>query len=187
VAFSADGNKVVSGTVKCTWLWDLATGEWTDKFEGRTDAVAFHGDILACAGETTVRLWNVSTTPATWVRTLEGHTDFVSSVAFAPDGRVIASGAFDNLIKLWSAETGECLRTLAGHTDYVRSVAFSSDGALLASCGDDKMVRVWDHAATGSCWRVLKGHTDIARCVVWHDRSTLVSCGDDISIRFWAL
>jgi WD40 repeat protein len=62
------------------------------------------------------------------VRTLEGHTLAVTSVAFSPDGKLLASGSWDNTVKLWEVATGRELRTLKGHTDHATSVAFSPYG-----------------------------------------------------------
>jgi WD40 repeat protein len=60
--------------------------------------------------------------------------DWVLSVAFSPDGRLLASGSWDDgTIKLWDVATGSLVRTLSGHTGAVNSVAFSPDGRLLAS------------------------------------------------------
>jgi len=73
----------------------------------------------------------------------------VNSVAFSPDGAVIASGSRDQSVILWDAESGELLRTLEGHTDQVWTVAFSPDGATLASASDDATVRLW-RVAVGS-------------------------------------
>ena len=67
------------------------------------------------SSDNTIRLWNVET--GTQIQVLTGHTDWVSSVAFSPDGKLLASGSGDQTIRLWNVETGTQIQELKGHTD----------------------------------------------------------------------
>jgi hypothetical protein len=68
----------------------------------------------------------------------------VNSIAFSPDGRLLASASEDNTVRLWDVASGAAVRTLEGHQGEVNGVAFSPDGRLLASASGDKTVRLWD-------------------------------------------
>ena len=114
--------------------------------------------------------------------TLEGHTTTVYSVAFSPDGKMLASGSGDGTICLWNATTGEHLQTLEG-SGY--SVAFSPDGSTLASASWDDTIRLWN-ATTGEHLQTLEGHTDTVYSVAFSpDGSTLASGSKDETIRLW--
>ena len=75
---------------------------------------------------------------------LTGHTGWVNSVAYSPDGQQIVSGSHDKTVKIWDANTGKELHTLTGHNGSVFSVAFSPDGQRIVSGGGDKTVKIWD-------------------------------------------
>ena len=92
------------------------------------------------------------------LRSLEGHSDWVYSVAFSPDGAKIASGSVDRSVKLWDVESGEVIHSLEGHSDHVLSVSFSPDGTKVAS-GSYGIVKLWD-VESGEVIRTLRGHAD---------------------------
>ena len=92
------------------------------------------------------KLWDVATREN--IATFR-HTSEVSSVAFSPDGTILASGAFDSAIRLWDVATGENIATLEGHASFVLSIALSRDGTTLASGSSDGTVLLWDLSALG--------------------------------------
>ena len=83
-----------------------------------------------------MRLWDAATGKE--LKALRGHSGSVSTLAYSPDGKVIASGSWDKTVRLWDAATGEALKTLSGHTIGVSALAYSPDGRVIASGSWDK-------------------------------------------------
>ncbi|MBO7228247.1 MAG: hypothetical protein J6V18_01020, partial [Bacteroidales bacterium] len=62
---------------------------------------------------------------------------------WSPDGKYLASGSLDNTVKIWDANSRECIQTLKGHSNVVESVCWSPDGKYLASGSWDRTVKIW--------------------------------------------
>jgi len=108
-------------------------------------SVAFSPDgktALSGSHDGTVKWWDLSTGRV--LKSLDGHSYYVSSVAFSPEGKTALSGSEDNTVKWWDLSTGRVIKSLDDHSDHVRSVAFSPDGKTALSGSDDKTVKWWD-------------------------------------------
>ncbi|OKH56980.1 AAA-like domain-containing protein, partial [Scytonema sp. HK-05] len=116
---------------------------------------------------------------------LEGDSSYVTSVAFSPDGKTIASGSDDNTVRLWNLN-GQQLKTLSKHSSSVTSVAFSPDGKTIASGSDDNTVRLWN--LKGEHLKTLSGHSSSVTSVAFSpDGKTIASGSDDKTVRLWNL
>ena len=117
--------------------------------------------------------------------TLEGHTDNVWSVAFSPNGKMLASVSWDQTVRLWNVDTKQLLHTLTGHTSNVLSVAFSPDGQTLASASWDGTIRLWN-PNTGKLKRTLTEHrAGVASVAFSPDGNILASGSADQTVRLW--
>ena len=90
-----------------------------------------------------MKLWDVAS--GRELRTLNAHSRAVSSVAFSPNGKLLASGSFDQTIALWDVVSENELRRLKRHSGSVFSVVLSPDGKTVASGVYLALVRVGDH------------------------------------------
>jgi WD40 repeat protein/tRNA A-37 threonylcarbamoyl transferase component Bud32 len=150
VAFSADGNHLAAADIMGNVaVFEAATGRLLCSFQepGRQiRCVTFSptGNYLAAAvlRDCLVKVWDLDQRKELCV--LSGHTSWVNSLTFTPDGERLASASRDQTVKVWDLRTEREALTLRGHTKEVFAVRFSPDGGRLASASADGTVRLWD-------------------------------------------
>ncbi|KAF7974185.1 hypothetical protein HWV62_13223 [Athelia sp. TMB] len=116
-----------------------------------------------------------------------GHTDKVTSAAFSPNGKHIASGSEDGTVHIWDAETSLLAAgPIRGHTGPVKSVSFSPDGHKVASGSDDRTVCIWDGETGALAAGPFLGHTGYVLSVAFSSDGRKVASGSgDRSVRIW--
>ena len=120
----------------------------------------------------------------------------VHTVAFSPDGRILAAASADSTIKLWDPRSGKLLRVLKGHQFRVDSAAFSPDGRFIVSGGKDTTIKLWD-VSSGKLLLSRKAAEDtlknpipvpmIFSVAFSPDGRTIASSSADTSIKLWNL
>ena len=126
------------------------------------------------------------------LHTFSGHNGYVCSVTFSPDGKQIASGAWDRsiggseTIKLWDLPSGRLRKTILGHKgEAVQDLEFSPNGNRLYSGSDDATIKIWD-VATGKELKTLKGHSSAVWSIdLTSDGKCLYSGSTDGTIKKW--
>ena len=93
------------------------------------------------------------------------------------------SGSRDKTLKLWDADTGQCLRTYEGHSDSVTCVTELKSGQFISG-SDDKTLKLWD-ADTGQCLRTYEGHSDCVTCVTELKSGQFISGSGDKTLKLW--
>ncbi len=158
VAFSADGKTLASGSFdKTVKLWDVATGQEQATFRGYGEAHVAAADVR----------------PG------------INSLAFTPDGKILATSGLDASIKLWDVAAKKELHTLTGHSDRVLSIAMAPDGKTLASASEDRSLRIWE-IDTGKQQSALFDNNGAVSSVAFADGGrTLISGASDGAIKLW--
>jgi len=147
IAMSSDGSLALGYLSASTRFFDAGTGRLTQEISYPGSfrsgfAVSSDGRTLAMAddSDTTVRLWDVAS--GRHVRSLSGHKAAVHAIAFAPDGKTIATGAWDETVRTWDVASGNQLEIFQPKNGYVGAVAFAPDGRSLVAAAQD--LQSWD-------------------------------------------
>ncbi|MBU2509966.1 caspase family protein [bacterium] len=100
--------------------------------------------LILCLDHSVYAATELKSDQNTSIFTQIGHSRWIGSVAYSPDGQFLASGGGDKLLKLWDIKTGREIKTFRGHQGYIDKVAYSPDGRFLASASTDQTVILWD-------------------------------------------
>jgi WD40 repeat protein len=177
VTFNSTGQLLASasgdGSIK---IWAVNSGECLSTIQvegGFVSSVAFSPTenlIAGSCGDLAVRIWDFTNlanaqestlvskseeAPIKLLHTLQGHSNRVWSVAFSPQGNLLASGGEDCQVRVWDVQTGDCSKILQGHQSRIQSVAFSPQPSVLASGSYDETVRIWS-LESGECLQTLQ-------------------------------
>ncbi len=197
VAFSPDGKSLAVGYGAYSGTQDgqvrileRASGKQIKAFAGPRGGVnklAYHpdGKRPALAGLEVVEVWDVAALSK--VQELNGHKKWIYTLAYSPDGKWLATGGWDETVKLRHAETGIEAVTIFAHEGFVLDLGFSPDSRSLVTSSEDRAVRLWE-ILSGRPAATFHGHADFVLAVAFRpDGREVVTCGIDGSIRFWNL
>jgi WD40 repeat protein/energy-coupling factor transporter ATP-binding protein EcfA2 len=190
IAISSDGKLLACGGDGGTvTLWNLQTRKRLPKalegHKGIVSAVAFSRDgtrLVSGGADHRLALWDVRTMQQT--KTLSGHQDAVSSVAFGPAG-ALASGGADQTLILWDAGGKEVAR-LEGHQGDITRVSYSPDGQLIVTASTDGSAILWDVADEMRFGTVLQGRRfALSSAAFSPDGTLMVGGGRDDALTIW--
>jgi WD40 repeat protein len=138
---------------------------------------------VSASEDLTLKIWHAAARDE--IATLRGHSDFVTSAAYSPDGSRIVSGSDDQTLKVWNADKGVAVTTLRGHISSVTSCGYSPDGKLIVSGSFDGTLRVWNAETAGEIASVA-GHQDfVCSCAFSPDGRFIVSASWDRTLKIW--
>ena len=149
------------------------------------DGASVGDEMLAsCSDDFTAFLWRPASSKKPVAR-LQGHQRPINALAFAPDGRLLATASFDGSVRLWRSADGKFVAALRGHVGPVYQVGWSGDSRLVVSGSRDSTMKVWD-VASRKLKVDLPGHADEVFAVDWSpDGQRVASGGKDKMLKFW--
>ena len=167
-----------------TSQWHLPDGAVTRLGKGSLIDITYAPNGLHFAVVSAIGIWLYDARTYKETALLTGHTWEVSTVAFSPDGRTLASASWDDPIRLWNVYTGQLRVTLTRYVNDVNAIAFSSDGKTLAIANANEIL-LWD-AETGQQHTRLAGHAGSVKAMAFmSDGKQLVSVSQDGTLRIW--
>lgn len=192
--YSPDGRWIAAaGVDRSVTTYPADGGEAVGSWLGHTQAVtalefSSSGDELASVGGDGVRLWKLEAGAGPGV--LRGHDSYVYPVACSPDGRLIASGGWDGVIRFWDRPTGKVLGSLQTHGTWTADLVFTADNKRIFALSNDNALRVWDIASmheVAKLGRVPVYSPSLVQRIAIDPNGKLLAAGSDAQVRFWDL
>ena len=194
VFFSPDGKKIISGSSDgSAILWDLS-GKLLQQYRAPGQYIVYCVSIspngkyvLTGSEDKKARLWDINNGSKP-IRECIGHNDFVTAVAFSPDGNSFLTGAgtSDSTALLWNINETEPIMSFTDYSGSVSYVGFSPDGKTILTGANYRSFRLWN--LDGKPLKEFKGHTNDINCVAFSpDGKTMVSSSKDSTVRLWAV
>lgn len=191
--FSRDGKFLIAGGGEHAMLgiaavYDVQTGEEITTVGDELDTVlgADANDSMnrIALGGPSARLRIFDTADGEKSFDLEKHTDWIYTVAYSPDGVLLASGDRAGGLCVWEAQTGRLYLDLTDHDGAINAVAWRDDSNVLASASEDGTVKLWD-MVEGKAIRTINAHGPGVTDVAFDHDGRLVTAGKDRRFRLW--
>jgi len=204
VGITANGKKAASVGMDATIrLWDLENAQELANIEGSPSdmwSICFSPDGTKIATGATgadvkvfnekhslrnsLKIYDAETCEEIQRVSAGGKCPFVLSLAYSPDGTLLAIGGMDGIITIFSTDNYDTFNVIEGHAMPIRSIAFSSDSQFMMSASDDGHIKVYD-ASHKNLVGTLSGHSGWVLSVAFGPDNTAVSCSADKTVKVW--